>query len=295
MKKIFIFLLKIGIIGLVYFGSKWYFSKNTIPHIEDFTEIKISKGQFFHSILNSPSFGEIPFCVYLPPNWKSNDTTTYPLLIYLYGQNGDEYAFSNNIPANQLNDWIYDKSIKPFVVLSYLGNPNPSEIQWFSNKNQTLLISNSKGELRDFCRKTFRAGMNSNQISLEGQSRGASGVLFYAFNNTEHFSSFIANAYVSDFTLDGLKKSIIANKARLQKAGFNLRIEIGDKDSFAKEYKRRGSQLLHEYLKDQNIPHEYEIIKGGDHWYRDFWNYYREEEKELNGLFHLKYHQKSSI
>jgi len=71
-----------------------------------------------------------------------------------------------------------------------------------------------------------------------------------------------------------------------------IRIEIGDEDSFAKTYKRRGSQILHDFLVHQNIPHEYEVINGVDHWYKDFWNYYRNDSKELNGLFHLKYHQK---
>jgi len=226
MKKAFIFLIKIGIIGLVYFGSKWCFSKNTIYHVSDFKEIKTSN--------------------------------------------------------------------QPFVILSYLGNPNPSEIQWFTKENQTLLTSNAKGELRDFCKKTFHAGMDSNRISLEGQSRGASGVLFYAFNYTKYFSSFIANAYVSDYTLNDLKKSALKNQSDLQNPNFKLRIEIGDNDSFEKKYKRKGSQLLTQFLNNQNIPHEYEIIKDADHWYRDFWNHYREKEKELNGLFHIKFHQKSN-
>lgn len=61
-------------------------------------------------------------------------------------------------------------------------------------------------------------------------------------------------------------------------------------DSFAKTYNRRGSQMIHEFLNTQNISHEFEIISGADHWYREFWNYYREKEQEINGLFHLKFH-----
>lgn len=290
-KSFLIFSLKVAFIIALYFGAKTFFAKNKIHYVDDFKNLSLDEGKFFHSSLESPSKGNIPFCVYLPPDWKSNDTMTYPLLIFLYGQGGDEFSFSNDIPAQQLNQWIKEKTITPFVLFCFLGNKNPEAIQWFDSDNENFLISDARSELKDFCRKNFRAGMTNQQIALEGQSRGASGVLHYAFKYPNHFSSFISNAFVSDYTLNNLKSLVRENKVDLMNDNFRLRIEIGDKDSFAKNYDRKGSKLIHEYLMDQNIAHEYEMISDCDHWYRDFWNHYREEEKMLNGLFHLKYHE----
>ncbi|MEM6966080.1 MAG: hypothetical protein AAF573_15040 [Bacteroidota bacterium] len=112
--------------------------------------MSLDEGRFFHSFLVSPSKGKVPFCVYLPPDWQSNDTTTYPLLIFLYGQGGDEFAFSNDVSAQQLNQWIESKAISPFVIFCFLGNKNPDDIQWFDSDNEIFLTSSTEGELRDF-------------------------------------------------------------------------------------------------------------------------------------------------
>jgi S-formylglutathione hydrolase FrmB len=198
------------------------FLKKKITTIQSFENSPLENEQFFHSSFSSPSQGEVPFCVYLPSNWKSNDTITYPLLIYLCGQNGDEYTFSNNVAAQQLNKWIDNNEITSFVLFSFLGNPIKKDIQWFSKRNETLLTSNASGELRDFCQNTFRAGMNDHSISLEGHSKGATGVLYYAFNYTDRFSSFIANACVSDYTLDNLKGAVKKNKFQIKNNNLNL-------------------------------------------------------------------------
>ncbi len=293
MKKVFVFFIKILIVFGFYFTYQSIVQKNKIIHVDSFENLTVKSGHFFHSTFSSPSQGEIPFCVYLPPSWKSEDTITYPLLIYLYGQNGNEYAFSNNVAAQQIDKWIHNNEIAPFVLLSFLGNPIKKDIQWFSTKNEILLTSNASGELRDFCQNTFRAGMNDNLISLEGHSRGATGALFYAFNHPNRFASFIANAYVSDYTLEDLKEAVKNNKPQIEKVNLKLKLEIGSKDLFLKKYDRNGSELIHQFLISQNIPHEYEILEGANHWYRDFWNFKRTHTNSVNGNLHLKYHQSS--
>lgn len=290
LENIFIFLLKILMVIGVYFFSKWIFQKNSISQVDHFENLELTEGQFFHSSFISSSQGEIPFCVYLPPNWKSDDTTTFPLLIYLYGQYGDENAFAHDISAQQINDWIHHKEIPPFIIFTFLGNPIKKNIQWFSEKNELLLTSEAPGELRSFCRKTFRAGTENRSISLEGHSRGASGVLYYAFNHSNQFSSFIANAYVSDYTLENLKESIKKNKAQILKNEIKLRMEIGTEDYFEKKYHRQGSELLHQFLKEEKIPHEFNILNNVDHWYPEIWNYPLSNPSIKNGLSHLKYH-----
>lgn len=253
------------------------------------------EGRFIHSSFISDTKGKVDYCAYLPPGWSQEDTTTYPLLIYLYGQGGDEYSFARVVKPSQLDDWIHEGLIEPLVIITVRGAEilpgeawHKQKIQWYTSANEKLLLSEKEGELRHFVRTKFRAGMTSSQIGLEGQSRGASGTLHYALKHPEKFSSFIANAYVSDYTLESLKSKAKRNRKRLQ--NIKLRMEIGTKDYFVKRYKRKGSQRLHQYLTDLKIPHEYDTLSGRSHGFRQFW-YHPREGYANNGLFHLLYHQ----
>lgn len=246
-------------------------------------------GRYFHGTFQSKIKGEVLYNVYLPPNWRKEDITTYPLLIYLYGQGGTEYIFPYHVEADLLNQWINNGDLPPMVIFCPNGSPDPEVVQWYSPENEAMLTKETD-EIRTFCRKEFRAGMQSNLIGLEGQSRGAAGVLFYALKHSDKFSSFIANAYVSDYNLTMLKDLAKQNQSKIRAGAFNLKMEIGSEDYFMLEHGRKGSLILDQYLTDLNIPHSHEILKGRGHGYGQFWDYYRKDEKMLNGLFHLKYH-----
>jgi len=250
------------------------------------------EGKFVRGSFQSKAKGEVPYFVYLPSGWKENDTTTYPLLIYLYGQGGNEYVFPYTVDVMDINRWIKNGEIPPMVIFCPNGSPDPEAIQWYQSKNETLLTAET-GELRSFCRNKFRAGMSSNQIALEGQSRGAAGVLFYALKHSDKFSSFIANAYVSDYNLGTMKGLAQSNQQKIRASNFRLRMEIGSEDYFVKKHNRKGSEILDNYLNELNIPHKHEILEGQGHGYGQFWNFYRKKEKMQNGLFHLKYHAKA--
>ncbi|MFT4762523.1 MAG: enterochelin esterase-like enzyme [Paraglaciecola sp.] len=266
------------------------FSKHTLAEkITTWTTQNEDGGRYFHGTFESKTKGEVPYNVYLPPGWHADDTTTYPLLIYIYGQGGTEYIFPYHVEADLLNQWINNGDLPPMVVFCPNGSPDPEVVQWYSPENEAMLTK-EKGEIRAFCRQQFRAGMQSDLIGLEGQSRGAAGVLFYAMKHSNKFSSFVANAYVSDYNLKMLKDLAQENQLKVQQSAFYLKMEIGSEDYFMIEHKRKGSLILDQYLTDLKIPHTHEILKGRGHGYGQFWDYYRKDKKMLNGLFHLKYH-----
>lgn len=266
------------------------FSEHTLAtEISTWVNQNEEGGQYFHGTFSSKTKGEVPYNVYLPPNWRKDDTTTYPLLIYLYGQGGTEYIFPYHVEADLLNKWINNEDLPPMVVFCPNGSPDPEVVQWYTPENEAMLTKEA-GEIRQFCREQFRAGMESDLIGLEGQSRGAAGVLFYALKHSEKFSSFVANAYVSDYNLKTLKGLAKQNQTKIRNSDFHLKMEIGSEDYFMIEHGRKGSLILDEYLTELNIPHSHEILEGRGHGYGQFWDYYRKDMEMLNGLFHLKYH-----
>lgn len=270
---------------------------NVIVELHDDSDLNQVRGRFVHSSFNSTTKGEVHYTAYLPPEWTEEDTTTYPLLIYLYGQGGNEYSFSKVVRDRQLNQWINAGLISPMVIICVRGEErvdgkwSDQKIQWYTSENQKLLLNEDDGELRAFCRTKFRAGMSSDQISLEGQSRGASGTLYYAMNHPDKFSSFIADAYVSDYTLGSLKSSARENKERLSQ-GINLRMEIGTKDYWVHKYGRKGTFKMHDFLTDLEIPHEYDTLVGRNHGLKQFW-YHPRHGYPNNGFFHLKFHERA--
>lgn len=256
------------------------------------------KGKYVRSTFQSNAKGEVHFVAYLPPGWKSNDTTEYPLLIYLYGQGGNEYSFARVVRHQQLDHWINNGDVMPFVLITVRGAEiiegkswDKQKIQWYTRDNETMLISEEEGELRDFCRKTFRAGMTTDQIALEGHSRGATGTLYYALKYPEKFCSYLANCYVSDYTLSTLKNSARRNKRKLIENDVPLRMEIGTADFFEFHYGRRGTHIMHDYLTSLKIPHEYDTISGANHHYYYIW--YHKRDGVDNGLTHLKFHERA--
>ncbi|MFT7611926.1 MAG: enterochelin esterase-like enzyme [Parvicellaceae bacterium] len=261
---------------------------------------EVQGGQYIQSSFKSKAKGDVKFVAYLPPGWSAADTITkYPLLVYLYGQGGTEYSFYRVVRAQQLNKWVNDSLVQPFIVICVRGEEiefgktwDKQKIQWYTSTNEKMLTNEGDGELRDFCRKKLHAGFSPDQIALEGQSRGATGTLYYALKHPDKFSSFISNAYVSDYTLSSLKYNARKNKTKLKTNGVKLRMEIGTKDWFVEYYHRKGTYIMHDYLNSLDIPHEFDTLSGGNHGFQYFWNQPK-DGYENNGLFHLQFHDKA--
>jgi S-formylglutathione hydrolase len=55
---------------------------------------------------------------------------------------------------------------------------------------------------------------------------------------------------------------VIANKAAILKSGLAIYIEVGDLDMFKLD---EGTEYLHRVMWDHGVPHEYRLVRNGDH------------------------------
>ena len=253
----------------------------------------LKAGDYTHSRFISPSRGLVDYSVYLPYDWQANSSKTYPLVFFLHGQTGWEHSFAESVPATQLTQWMARGLIPPMVIVSLrsgrIGKQGTEEEQWSTARNETLLTSESKHELRAFIRKQFRAGMSAKTTSIHGHSRGSRGAIHYALKYPQSFASAVANAFVSDYALPEVMQIAKQNQSRLQQSGIPLRISIGDQDEFALNMGRKASPVIHQYLQDLNIPHQYQMFKGIDHSFAKLWNVQLKNGMP-NGLFELQLH-----
>jgi enterochelin esterase-like enzyme len=246
-------------------------------------------GYYTLASFDSDARGRVYFNVYLPPGWPPEGGETYPLVIFLHGQSGDEFSFTQNVPASELSQWIEQGLVPPFVLVAPRGSDVPNSVQWYYPENVALLTSESPSELRAFCWETFRAGGNPRRISVHGHSRGASGALYFALNHWGSFASAVANAFVSDYVLDERRADATRNRDEIVESGIALRMTIGTEDSYTLELGRVGSPELHRHLDTLGIPHEYEVLPGATHGFSSLWYYLRNDGLQT-GLYEMQLH-----
>jgi predicted peptidase len=264
------------------------FPFENIEFLKDFSECK---GEITISVFESESKSWLPFFVYLPPDWTP--TKSYPLVLFLHGQGGDEGTFGKYVKAEQLNQWINNGDIDPVVIAGIRGDNNRDDVQWFSEGNECLLVAKKGGEFIQFCQTTFNAGDHGKQVSIEGHSRGAAGAIHYYLKYPGLFSSVLGMGYVSDYTLENNFLLARTNMEVLKKeTKAALRLEIGTEDSFVLNKDRKASFRMHQFLKENSLEHSFEILHGVEHGFDTYWNYYTDEEV-LNGLAHLKFHERN--
>ncbi|WP_372751549.1 alpha/beta hydrolase [Labilibaculum sp.] len=263
------------------------FPIDNIEFLRDFSECK---GKINISAFESQSKSWVPYFVYLPPDW--NPKTSYPLVLFLHGQGGDEGTFSKYVKAEQLNQWINSGDIEPLVIAGIRGDNDRDNVQWFSEGNECLLVDEKGGEFIKFCQNNFNAGDHGKQISIEGHSRGAAGAIYYYLKYPGLFSSVLGMGYVSDYTLENNFLLGWKNLELLKREKMPFRLEIGTEDSFVLNKDRRASFEMHQFLKENLIEHTFDILHGVEHGFDTYWNYYTDEGM-LNGLSHLKFHERS--
>jgi S-formylglutathione hydrolase FrmB len=259
---------------------------------DEVTDFTGRAGHYTRSAFLSNARGWVFFNVYLPPGWSASGPEEYPLILFLHGQMGDEFRFTDNVPVSQLNGWIEDGSVPPFVLVAPRGADERGTVQWYYPENETMLTSEEEGEIRAYARRMFRAGRDSRTISVQGHSRGASGTIFLALAHPNSFASAVANAYVSDYVLDRWKTLASENREEVLASGIPLRMTIGTEDSYVVEQGRRCSWELHEHLEELGIPHEHEVMEGVTHAFGSLWHFPR-PDGTLTGLHELQFHARA--
>lgn len=236
--------------------------------------------------------GDVNLEVYLPPKWKK-EGSTYPVIFFLHGALGNEKGFFNNVEYEQLNNWIKQGELPPFVLISAASHYVAGvEQQWSSIPNESFLTSRANTELRAFSLKHFHAGdmgRDTRKTSIHGHSRGALSALHYGLKFPTLFTSAIANAFVTDHALEEEQQNALQYKNTIIASDIKIRLSVGDKDAF--ENHRKTSSLMHSYLDSIGIPHEYELLNKTNHTFHSLWNNAR--GSEINGFYELKLHAAS--
>ena len=251
----------------------------------------LNPGSYTYSRFISPSRGLVDYSVYLPLEWRRDSKKTYPLVFFLHGQTGWERSFPDSVPAQQLNQWIAKGFIPPMVIVSLRTGrlKGREEEQWSTKRNENLLTSDSPQELRAFIREQFRAGMTAKTTAIHGHSRGSRGAIHYALKYPNRFSSAVANAFVSDYALEETMQIAQQNLQQIRSNGIPLRISIGDRDEFALNMGRRASPVIHRFLNNLQVAHDYEVFPGVDHGFVNIWNA-KQKNGLPNGLGELQFH-----
>ncbi len=251
----------------------------------------VKPGTYSYSRFLSPARGLVDYSVYLPPQWKRNSNKTYPLMFFLHGQLGWERSFPDSVPAQQLNQWITKGLIPPMVIVSLRTGRLKGNVeeQWSSARNESLLTSENTNELRAYIRSQFKAGMSAKTTAIHGHSRGSRGAIHFALKYPLSFSSAVANAFVSDYALQETMQIAKQNLQQIRSKGIPLRISIGDQDEFVLNMGRRASPIIHQFLKELNISHDYEVFPGINHGFVSVWNT-KQINGQHNGLSELQFH-----
>lgn len=259
------------------------------------TPSNVQHGQFYSAALR----GHVGYNIALPPEYNAKTGQRFPVIYYLHGYKGHESSF-----LEYVDYWRQAVSRFGPVILVFA---NGGETTFFTDApdgsapGETVVVK----ELIPHIDQKFRTVASREGRSLHGYSMGGFGALKIAFKHPELFRSVVAyGATLSDATdfrkhLDKVfarqfgndPQRYAANDPVLlaeQHAGQlrdqpAIRIVIGTRDEFLPRHR-----VLNEKLKQLNIPHQYEEVRGAKHKKEDLY-----EPSALRGFeFSMKHFQK---
>jgi len=242
--------------------------------------------EFSSTLVPSP----VKYTVLLHDLYDNSDEPM-PLLFHLHGGNGNGHDFVSTTQVVFDAMWR-DGELPPVVVVA------PSVRRSFymdyrdgSQKWETLLV----GPFLAHIRARYRVLPERNGTFLLGISMGGMGGLRMAFKHRELFGGVAAmepgiepalafrdikledrfwrseelfaeiygkpvdEAYWAANNPANIAQSDLQG---LAKSKLGIYLEVGDEDSFGLD---RGTEFLHRVLRDGGVPHEYHLVRGGDH------------------------------
>lgn len=233
--------------------------------------------------------GPVEYSVLLPGNYDNEDES-FPLLYFLHGGNGDRSFLTQMRP---LIDKLWNEDrlpgmvvVTPSVKRSLYMNYRDGSQKW-----EEWII----GPFLDHLRETYRISHDRQGTLLFGVSMGGMGALRLAFKYPDLFGGLAAiepgiepalafrDIQVQDrfWRSDELFETVFgkpvdeayweannpANIARdradeIRSSKPAIYIECGDEDGF---FLYRGAEFLHRVLLENEIPHEYHLVRGANH------------------------------
>ena len=200
--------------------------------------------------------------VYLPPHYSSD--RKYPVLYLLHGIGGNEWEWSGYVHADAIIDnLIADGKATPMIVVMPNGRAladdrapapdrtfSPQNAEGFAKFERDLLDC-----LIPAIQAKYSASTNREQRALAGLSMGGGQSLNFGLKHLDTF------AWVGGFSSAPNTKppaELVPNPAAAREQLKLLYLSCGNKDGLISV-----SQGVHTYLKQQNVPHIWNVDDHG--------------------------------
>ena len=243
--------------------------------------------------------GDCEYRVALPPGYRADRGTAYPLLLLLHGGGGSRDFLDTLLPLIE-DLWRSPAQeaaqtgqgyLAPCVaVCANAGRSFYMDYRDGSESWETLIVS----ELLDAVRREFHVAADRRQVAVCGVSMGGMGCLRMGFKHPGVFGTlaalepaieasvaytdlapadtfYRADQYGPKFGIDGVvdeaywaanNPATVAANAPERLGQQAILIEAGTEDGFELQ---RGAEFLHRILIDRGIKHEYRLVLGADH------------------------------
>ena len=247
----------------------------------DSSSIKIE----LHDIKSEARGSTVPLSVILPPGY-SNESKDLPLLINLHGGGGSR---NNLIQQAQIYEHMFEEEIiPPMIIVSFSSGP----ISYYHGTWETFVIE----ELPNWVALKYGALVDPSNLVLTGISMGGYGTLKIGLKNPERFKaiapmepaimpilefpkephkrnswwtaqSIYENVWgkpfkSEKFLADNPANIAVNNAKRIRESGLDIYLEVGDEDFIQLQ---DGTEFLHRIFWDNDIRHEYHLVRWADH------------------------------
>ena len=233
--------------------------------------------------------GPVEYAVLLPDG-HDREQTPMPLLLFLHGGGGNRSFLTQMRPV--LDEmWKAGTLPKMVVATPSAGRSFYMDYKDGSQKWESFIM----GPFLDHLREKYKATRERSGTLLFGISMGGLGALRLGFKYPDKFAGLAAlepgidpafkwkdvkprnRFYRSDQLMETIfgkpfdadyweannPASIAVTRAgKIRSSGLAVYIECGDEDAFNLH---EATEFLHRALWDQNIQHEYHLVRGADH------------------------------
>lgn len=216
----------------------------------------------------------VPMSVLLPPEFDREAETQLPLLIWLHGGGGDRHQL---VQLKRYIDEFYEQRvIPPMVFVSF----STSAFSGYIGSWETFI----ENELPVAMTSRYRTRTDRNGVMIGGISMGGYGALKSAFRNPSRYLAVGAMEPSIEPTLtelpnfkrntwtrgpapalqptDNPARQVHDNAAAIRDSNLNIYLECGDEDYLNLH---DGAEFLHRVLWDNDIRHEYHLVRWADH------------------------------
>jgi enterochelin esterase-like enzyme len=229
---------------------------------------------------------EMRASVYAPRGWNHRDPL--PLVVFLHGLGGDEREPAWGGLTAELDRWIGEGRIRPFLMVS----PDGEEGFWANWHDGTVRYEDYVvDDVISVVRRRFPVQEGRPGLHLVGVSMGGVGTLYTALHNLDRFSSAAVVsapifdvdetlAFLSDDHWENLgpmrriygpperehverENAFARLSSRDDLRGLRLFVAAGTDDSF---FAYETTLAFHRALDGRGVPHRYLEFDGGHEW-----------------------------